>query len=449
MLKACEKGDYRAFIALSEYEDRALRRAYGRFASPEARAVGAEVVQRFQHKGPGYWIACDCLDGQEERPPVLIPVLESFIRRHTDPPWPAHAEQCDFLREPAEQKAITRSYGPPSPGPLRLVRRYAQVDGPAPELEVSRSYAWRREGLATMLRLLQIKSGLFRFSSPSSRPKLGDQYRLLRSAAAEIEIDDDLPLSRFLCTYAPALPEFMTKVGAAPPRLFKKTRPHGIFLTVINGVSNGQLLISHDLAVPVRGRISVFGEREGHRRETATEKSARAPYLAASLVARPKASDPVCVMKSYVHPCASLRDLMLMDSNYERRTFAELKRLQQFLANKQGIRMVIEKPMLDIRSGGDLEDQAIEAGEPCIPDFILQTEAAPIGGAAVVIVETMGFAGEKYRSRKVVTHRTMEAALRAPLVTHDFHFPSDQTPEERDRRFWSATRWVVMGRNDR
>jgi len=328
---------------------------------------------------------------------------------------------------------------------LRLVRRYTQVDGPAPELEVSRSYAWRREGLATMLRLLQIKSGLFRFSSPSSRPKLGDQYRLLRSAAGEIEIDDDLPLSRYLCTYAPALPEFMTKVGAASLRIFKNTRPHGIFLTVINGVSNGQLLISHDMAVPVRGRISVFGEREGHRRETATEKSARAPYLAASLVARPKASDPVCLMKSYVHPCASLRDLMLMDSNYERRTFAELRRLQQFLANKQGIRMVIEKPMLDIRSGGDLEDQAIEAGEPCIPDFVLQTEAAPIGGAEVVVVETMGFAGENYRSRKAITHQTMKATLRATLVTHDFHFPEDQIQAERDRRFWRSARWLIVG----
>ena len=160
---------------------------------------------------------------------MLIPVLESFIRWHTDPPWPAHTEQCDFFREPAEQKAITRSYGPPDPGPLRLVRRYGQVDGLAPEPEVSRSYAWRREGLATTLRLLQIKSGLFRFSSASSRPKLGDQYRLLRSTAAEIEIDDDLPLSRFLCTYAPALPELMTKVAVAPPRLFKKTRPQEFF----------------------------------------------------------------------------------------------------------------------------------------------------------------------------------------------------------------------------
>jgi hypothetical protein len=202
MLKACQKGDYRRFIPFSVDEDRAMRRAFGRFASAEARAAGADVVQRFQHKGPGCWIACDCLDGLEERPPVLIPVLESFVRRHTDPPWPEHAELCDFFRKPAEQKAISRSYGPPSPGPLRLVRRYGQVEEDALEREVSRSYAWRREGLATMLRLLQIKSGLFRFTGPSSRPKLGDQYRLLRKAAAEIEIDDNLPLSRFLCTYA-------------------------------------------------------------------------------------------------------------------------------------------------------------------------------------------------------------------------------------------------------
>jgi hypothetical protein len=442
MLRACVKGDHRTVIWLSEDEDGAVRRAYGRFATAEARAAGAEVVQRFQHRGPGYWLACDCLDGLEERPPVLIPVLESYIRRHSDPPWPAHAEDCDFFREPAEQKAITKSYGPPSPGPLCLVRRYGQAEGAALVREVYRSYAWRREGLATMLRLLQIKSGLNRQASPSSRPKLGDQYRLLRGAAGEIELDDNLPLSRFLCTYASALPEFMTKVGAAAPRQFKNTRPHGIFLTVINGVADGQLLVSEDLTVPVRGKLSVFGERDGHKRETTSERSARAPYLAACLVARPKASDPVCVMKAYVHPCVSSRDLMLVDSNYERRTLAELKRLQQFLSHK-GVRMAIEKPMMDIRSGEDIDDPAFAAREPCIPDFLLRTDPVPNGGAGLVIVETMGFASETYRFRKVLTHRMMASALNAPLLTHDFHFPKAQTQAERNRRFWLATRWAL------
>jgi len=445
MLKVCERADYLSVIPLSPVEDRALRLAFGRFAAADARPAGAEIVQRFQHKGPGYWFACDCLDGVEERPPVLIPVLESYIRRHFDPPWPPHAENCDFFREPAEQKAISKSFGPPSSGPLHLVRKYGDAEGAALEREVYRSYAWRREGLATMLRLLQIKSGLNRLASASSRPKLGDQYRLLRGASAEIEIDDNLPLSRFLCTYAPALPEFMAKMGAAPARQFKNSRPHAIFLTVINGVADGQLLVSEDLAVPVRGRISVFGERDGHRHESAAERSARAPYLAACLVARPKADDPVCLMKAYVHPCASARDLMLVDSNYERRTLAELKRLQQFLSYRQGILMVIEKPMFDIRNEEDFDDPAIAAREPCIPDFLLQTNPPPKGGAAMVVVETMGFASEAYRSRKAVTHQLMAATLRALLVTHDFHFPAAQTQVERDRSFWMDARWAFTG----
>ena len=189
MLKLCRKGDYLTAVPLSAAEDEAMRKAFGRFASVAGRRAGTEIVQRYQHQGHGNWFLCDCLDGVETRPPALVPVMESFIRRHTDPPWPAHAEDCEFFREPGEQKAITNSYGPPSPGPLRLVRRYGQAESAALEREVYRSYAWRREGLATMLRLLQIKSGLNRLTTASSRPKLGDQYRLLRAAAGEIEID--------------------------------------------------------------------------------------------------------------------------------------------------------------------------------------------------------------------------------------------------------------------
>ena len=46
------------------------------------------------------------------------------IRRHTDLPWPQHADGCDFHRDPAEQRAIMRSYSRPRSGPigLRIVR---------------------------------------------------------------------------------------------------------------------------------------------------------------------------------------------------------------------------------------------------------------------------------------------------------------------------------------
>jgi len=445
LLSVFRKGNYLAATLLCSADDGAVRKAYGRFATPEARAAGAEVIQRVCIES---WLGCDCLLGVDARPPVLIPVLESFIRRHTDAPWPAHTESCDFFREPAEQRLITKSYGPPSPGPLRLVRRYGQTEGAALEREVSRSYAWRREGLATMLRLLQVKSGLNRLPSASSRPKLGEQYRLLRAAAADIDVDDNLPLTRFFCTYPPALPEFMQKVGAAPDWQFKTTRPHGIFLSVINGVADGQLLISGELTIPVRGRIAVFGERDGYKRDTPAERSARAPYLAACLVARPKPSDPVCLMKAYVHPCISSRDLMLTDSNFERGTLAQLKRLQEFLLFKQGIRMVIEKPMMDVRKGDDIQDVRGEATEPCIPDFLLRIDPVRAGGAPLVIVETMGFVSESYRCRKARTHETMSSTLNAPVLIHDFHFPVDRTQPERDRHFWLTTRWLVSGPND-
>jgi hypothetical protein len=133
---------------------------------------------------------------------------------------------------------------------------------------------------------------------------------------------------------------------------------------------------------------------------------------------------------------------MLVDSNFERRTLGELKRLQQFLSHK---RMVIEKPMLDIRNGEDFDDAAIAAREPCIPDFILRSDLVLDGGAPIVVIETMGFASETYRSRKAVTHQIMATTMRAPLVIHDFHFPAAQTQVERDRGFWSTARWAVSG----
>ena len=110
--------------------------------------------------------------------------------------------------------------------------------------------------------------------------------------------------------------------------------------------------------------------------------------------------------------------------------------------------MVIEKPMFDIRNEEDFDDPAIAAREPCIPDFLLQTNPPPKGGAAMVVVETMGFASEAYRSRKAVTHQLMAATLKAPLVTHDFHFPSAQNQAERDRHFWSSARWAVSSAKD-
>jgi hypothetical protein len=74
------------------------------------------------------------------------------------------------------------------------------------------------------------------------------------------------------------------------------------------------------------------------------------------------------------------------------------------------------------RRGADTQRPRAICIRPCIPDLVLRTEAAPIGGAAALTVETMGFASVAYCSRNMITHRLMEATLRAPVLTDGFHF---------------------------
>jgi hypothetical protein len=177
------------------------------------------------------------------------------------------------------------------------------------------------------------------------------------------------------------------------------------------------------------------------------ETLARAPYLATCLVARPKPSEPVGVIKAYMHPCVSHRDLMLVDSNYERQTLGELRRLQQWLSAKRRVRMEIEKPMLDIGAGELQLDMEKAAREPCIPDFIIRADPAPDGGTPVIVVETMGFGSERYRARKLVMHELMRKTRNAPVLTHDFHFPTAKSQSQRDRSFWLEARWAITGPN--
>ncbi len=84
MPQVSRRGSVQDVSELSTQEDSALRRAFGRFGDPEARAAGAEVVHRYQRVGAGSWLLCDCL-GRVEWPPALIPVAEAHIRQALRP----------------------------------------------------------------------------------------------------------------------------------------------------------------------------------------------------------------------------------------------------------------------------------------------------------------------------------------------------------------------------
>ncbi|MEA2731227.1 MAG: hypothetical protein QOF70_5702 [Acetobacteraceae bacterium] len=442
------RGSVQHVRELSSQEDHALRWAFGRFAVPEARADGATVVARYQRSGAGCWFLCDCL-GRVDQPPALIPVSEAHVRRHHEPPWPDHDPDCDFFRDRAEQRLITRSYRRPAVGKrLALVASLKDHEEARVPRLTARSYGRSRGALATTLMHL-IETALVNvIPADGQKPALSDQYRVLRRAARNLQIDDGLALSGFLCTYLPALPDFIAKIQDTSPSCFRKThRPHGLLIAVVADASVGHIRPLRGEPIPVRGEIAIFGEREGHSRQTAAERRARSPYLAACVVGRAAADTPVEVLKAYLHPCVTAGHLMLVDSDLERRTLAVLVQLQTWLRERKALRVTIKKPVFDLPeiAGGLLLEDGQSSG-PCIPDFVVQATDVMEGGSEKLIVETMGYADEVYRDRKDRTHTLMSEALGgAPVVQHDFHFPLDQIQVARDRRFWLECRWILTG----
>lgn len=58
------------------------------------------------------------------KPPALVPVSETHLRRHVTDNWPQHAVSCEFYREPAEQVEISASYRPLPQRRVRLLRSF-------------------------------------------------------------------------------------------------------------------------------------------------------------------------------------------------------------------------------------------------------------------------------------------------------------------------------------
>ncbi|NPD70268.1 hypothetical protein HN018_23135 (plasmid) [Lichenicola cladoniae] len=454
MLKMSRRGTVEVVRELSVPEDQALRRAFGRYAEPEDRAAGAAVIQRYQRVGAGCWFLCDCL-GPEVVPPALVPVSEAHIRRHYDPPWPRHDLECEFHRDAAEQRAITRSYVRlPEGKAVSLLAGLGSDDGErAPRLK-SRSYGRRRGALATLLMHLIETASLNRVAASGVVAPVSEQYKALRAATAGIELDKGVQLSRCLCTYLPALPEFMDRIAQMPPGRFPKSgRPHGILIVVVEDASVGVLKPLRGDPVAVRGQIAVFGEREGHSRQSVEDRRARSPYLAICVVGRPSPRSPVEVLKAYLHPCMSAGHLMPVDSNLERHTFQVLVQLRTWLFHKKGIGLSIVKPLFDMSARTGLTESESDGDtphEPCIPDFLLEADRVPKGGRSLLVIETMGYADVQYRDRKQFSHARMGLVTgQSPVVEHDFHYPLNRSQIERDRHFWLDCRWHITGSTER
>jgi hypothetical protein len=321
---------------------------------------------------------CDCLASWP--PPILVPVSESHIRRHHTPPWPDHDPDCDFFRDHLEQRVIARSFARRDNGrPASLIGRLSEtgMETEAVPRVAGRSYGQSRGTLATTLMQLIDAARLNVISMSGGMPSISEQFKAIRLAARGIQIDDQVRLSEYLCTYLPALPELMVKIANTPASRFATTnRPRGVLIMVVADATRGSLRPLRREPLPVRGRIAIFGEREGHSRQTSEERRCRSHYLAACVVAQASAGGPVEVLKAYLHPCASAGYLMPMDSDLERRTLTKLVQLQDWLQVKAKITVSVRKPVFDASPA--LEAQTAGSKNhpsgPVIPDFILEKD---------------------------------------------------------------------------
>ena len=443
MLHAGRRGDAAAPRPLTPDEDNALRRAFGRFGSEGARLAGAEVVRRHQQRGR--WFLCDCRPGSAQ-PPVLVPVAESHIRRHGEAPWASHAPGCDFFLDAAEQGVLLRTYHQASAlDGLRLLRRFAEDREAPPEVPGirHRNYDRGRESLARLLTHLAVAAGL-QGIAPGPPPSLSRQFKGLRQAARAVKLDGLTVLADWLCTWQPDLDLLLSRIDQAPKNAFARGRPCGLLVAIVTDYGDGSLHMAQGDPVRVRGRISVWGEQDGL---SVGSVRARAPYLAACLLGQPAPGERAEVLRAYLHPCVARSHLMLVDSNLERLTLEQLRRLQHWLASKRGLKILIEKPL------HDLSDPDGEAREPCIPDWLLRAEDAPAGGHSLVVVETMGSAEEDYRIRKSRTHEAMSTVVgahhRAPVILHEFYGRLGQSQAERDDRCWTTVRRALVGSSER
>ncbi len=438
MLELMRKGQLGERDKLSEAEDLALRRAFGRFALRAAREAGVGVVRARQMERGGQWFACDCL-GAVAVPPVLVPVAEMHVRRHVEGPWPEHAEQCDFYQDADEQRAVSASYARPVRSTtLKLVRSFAP--GRADTRVGNVSNGRRRSSLAQLLMALAEASGLTRVEAGAYR-HLAAQFEAVRAAAREVELEPGVSLARYLCTYGPGLPEFMGRIAQAKPSAFPRTkRPHGILLTTAASASAGVVHPLRGEPFQVSGGISIFGEEDGHAAGRAA-LARRAPYLTIAVVGRRQADGPVEVLRAYLHPCMSASWLLPVDSDYERHTLKQLLSVGHWLAEGGQTRLTIVKPVFDMAPVPLVcPGEETEPHEPILPDFLVRSST---GGQAVV--ETMGYDLPAYRERKARLHPAMRKVCDgAQLVEHDFSRPVGSSQEDRDRAFRRACRDVLV-----
>lgn len=385
-------------LGAAEFE--AMLAAFARAgATAAARTRGAGVVRTVQQQDR--WFRCHCLG--TEPAPILVPVVEHFIRRspyHSD-----HADGCPFETGDVASAGYAKGVREPRPGDVfRLVGAAGPDDiVPFPDDdggEAAGDAPWAgprrgRRGVCKVYERNTLSQVLFKLLSDTLVQRVGrgprgpaDQWEAVYRAARGIPLGEDLPLSDVLHT-DPGQLDLLVGCINARPRWPKGRRPHGVLMFTAARIEGEVIVAASGARVAVEGPIAVFGPGRGTTRI--------GPFIVAVLVASPDGYAPPGPVKAYAQPCWLAEDILPVDSSHERRTLDTLMRFRAWMA-EHGYAVEITKPLYD-RSRYYFGER--DAEQVVKPDFEGTIHA--VDGHKFIrslVVETMGIDTEDYRAKK-------------------------------------------------
>jgi hypothetical protein len=435
------------------------RRSLGTVPDPLSRAlaellergsVGGEVASARafldELKAGGHWLMCTCRGGGGE--PMLFPCRRTdsgtlFLRRQVGV---AHDPRCVWHRLTAEERSEggdgeiePRRAHHGSPFLLRRPRLGAAA-GASPVGRPGATTARRLPRLAPVLFGLLQRAGFDTvspeevLSRPGRLPVAADpkgHYRRLHRFDGET-LGAQLAYRDVLCTWLPALPQHVDRLGRLRGCFPRLMRPQGLFWGVVDDLtSTGSRTEVAYAYGPPDARHAVVDELPIVVRMAG--RARRGPYwlVAALGAAGDDPAAPFKVLDAYAHPAYSRSLLLPVDSDAERRTAAVVLDQLAWWQRRYGLRALLHKPWETIDLPGD--------GVAPPPDFVVS-----VPGRAAVVVETMGSLDDEYLERKRRTHELMR---RIPGVVDVLeHDPTDPGDTHRLRRALNAT---VIAASDR
>ena len=244
---------------LTAEHDAALRAAFGR-GWPDGRSGGRSGHRR---RALFCWaVVCVRLPGRRQEPVrSSCRCSARFCAGMSTSAGLSTPSGVTSIGDASAQAAFSASYG--RDAATGLVRGFAGDAARCRPDMVRRGGEQRRSRLARLLFRLLDGAGLATFRYGQTRT-IAEQFTALRRAAASVELEDKMPVSSALCTYRPALQEFIDRVASMPASAFRKTgNPHGVFIGVARFAARGVVEPARGDPIAVAGEIAIFGERDG------------------------------------------------------------------------------------------------------------------------------------------------------------------------------------------